>query len=309
MRYFGLILFVLIGSLYADQVIISHQRSITVKQSLDPEARTIGIAYSGLIYPVINTKVGFYLIQLPDGRSGWVQTKASFLRVKEEGENLYVLDDYVPVYNELSIDGEIVETIKRGESFPILERSYSDYKIRLPQGIEGWIYGGKPFSPWVTFVKEKTESFDDGQYIADFSSSVIQTNMRDVAYTKINFLNSQACHQFFEPFESEIKLTFILNEVTPKYLELVHAIKFSDAVTSDQATTITVLVNDVPFMSELTISGDRFLPTYLVMSNQLRQGENTIIVRVQSLSTLYLLKRVRVFDAELIEELKGMKIQ
>lgn len=294
--------------IFADQLVVSHQRSITVKQSLDAESRTIGIAYSGLMYPIVTKKVGYYLIQLPDGRLGWVQTKAAYIRVKEKEGNLIVVDEYIPVYDELSLEGEVIETIKEGNSFPIREKSYSYFKIRLPEGIEGWIYAGKPTSPWVSLIREEVSPFDENHYIADFSSSVIKSNMSEVTYNKINFLNSQACHQLFEPFESEIQLEFKLKDVQPKYIELVHAIKSNQTVSFDNVTTITVFVNTVPIVKDLQVTGVQFLPIYLLVPTQLNQGSNTITIRVQGLSSPYLIKYIRVFNANLVDELKQIKI-
>ena len=102
------------------------------------------------MYPVVTKKVGYYLIQLSEGRSGWVQTKSAYRRVKEKEGNLIVVDDYVPVYNELSLEGEVIEISKKGALIRFVIEPIVTIKYDFLKGLKGgFMRGNHPLLGWI----------------------------------------------------------------------------------------------------------------------------------------------------------------
>jgi hypothetical protein len=309
-RFLFIFLIFSILPVFAEKLLVYHQRSLPVKQNMDKTSKVLGMAYAGEMYTVVKKKVGYYLIQLPDESEGWIQVKASYRRMEEQGDTLLILDTVVTVYDELSIRGKNIGFVRKDDVLPIIKREYSHYKLRLYDGVEGWIYGGKPASPWVTLLQEeKKAKVDDSHFIVDLSSSVIDTNVEKVELYKANFLNSQSCHQFFEPYESKVTVNFSLEIPNAKYLELTHAIKSNESVTSKNITIIDVFINDFPLVRGLSVSGEMFYPTYLYVPTHLQEGLNTLSIHVQSLSSPYLLQKIRIFNSQLMKDFKGIEIQ
>jgi len=309
MRSIILCLLMSLAFVHADYAIISHKRSITVKQSIDKTSASIGMAYSGESYWIIKKKVGYYRILLSSGKEGWVQGKSSYRRFIEDGDKLIIEDDLVTAYETLSVKSKSIGLARQGEALDILERVYTHYKIKLNDGSEGWVYAGKPDDPWIHVLEEDRRTFDEKHIIADFSNSVIESTFLDMDYHRMNFLNSQSSHQLFKAHESVVTLNFELTDVVPKYLELTHAVKMGDPSQDEIITTISIFLNENPVVEKFRVMRRSFFPDYLYIEHHLNEGENVLRIQLNEMEAPYLIKRVKIFDANLMEDLKRISVQ
>lgn len=98
----------------------------------------------GESFQVLSEKYGWYEIQLPNGKTGWI---AGYIVIKQSTSGKSSKGGITIAVNKANIRSEpsrtapVISQVRRNEHFDIVQEKFGWYKVRLPDGTLGWIAG------------------------------------------------------------------------------------------------------------------------------------------------------------------------
>ena len=132
-------------------VTIQKKEGILLRQSTSKTAsKAIGAVHYLYSYPVIDTKLTYVKIQLPNNKQGWVYVGGEKKHVSITHNQLTSIAPYdIAVKSNISPYNAIT-TIKPKQKATILDKWYGRLKLKTPDNLEGWIFNGPYHDPWTS---------------------------------------------------------------------------------------------------------------------------------------------------------------
>jgi hypothetical protein len=165
-----------------EKIKVVKESGITVRQGIDSTSEKLTVVYHNYSYDVTDANIMYYKVKNKDGVEGWIYNNSEQNWVEEVDNNQMARINLVSGITMRSKPYDktsgIVGLVEFMEFYKILDVIFSHFKIKTPDGKDGWIYAGRPNDSWVEAdvlnVNEKNpndieseakEKFDDGKLI------------------------------------------------------------------------------------------------------------------------------------------------
>ena len=134
---------------FAIKCFAARQDETMVLASPDPKSERLYLMGPGDMLPIESEKEEYYCLHLPGNELGFVIKKSGItveLGIDEVKEPLgFVRKNYTKAKADILAiqtngDNEIIGVLQTDERFPIIEETEENFKIQLPNGLQGWIH-------------------------------------------------------------------------------------------------------------------------------------------------------------------------
>ncbi|MBG90609.1 MAG: hypothetical protein CL521_02205 [Actinobacteria bacterium] len=266
---------------------IQHKDGILIRESVSQSSDPIGTAHYLYAYPVVDAKVTYVKVMLPDNKIGWVYVAGKTTPFKIQGQSFTSVAAYDIPVKHAQAPYDVLGVIKPQQKVPIIDRWYGRLKIRTPDQKEGWIFNGPYHSAWTSYIRNADYHH---HYFADFSSPSVISNM-SISSTLASYFQPQSCLRLMMPNESEVSVTFSLPKVPRRAILLLNHL----AASLEDGTSyspVSIKVNGQLVASELSPSGRTYHTDILHISKWLNTGDNTIELSLSDAKTHYFIKSI-----------------